>query len=159
DDDGVSRQMLGEVLVGAGLAAELVSGGGEAIAHLETHPPPAAILLDLVMPPPDGHAVLRHVRSRPALAEVPVVVITSLDPAEEIRGVLAGGADDYVRKPFRPAELVARLRVQIRMRDYLERLSRRERDQETVLELTQALASSLDIRDILTTVVKRVAEV
>jgi PAS domain S-box-containing protein len=103
--------------------------------------------------------VLRHVRSRSALAELPVVVLTSLDSDEEIRRVFSGGADDYVRKPFRPAELVARLRVQIRMRDYLERLSRRERDQQTVLELTQALASSLDIRDILTTVVKRIAEV
>ena len=44
DDDAVSRQVLGEVLVGAGFAAELVSGGAEAIAHLETHPPPGAIL-------------------------------------------------------------------------------------------------------------------
>ena len=158
DDDTVSRQVLGEVLVGAGLSAELVGGGAEAIAHLETHPPPCAILLDLVMPPPDGYAVLRHVRSRPSLAEVPVVVLTSLDSDEEIRRVFSGGADDYVRKPFRPAELVARVRVQIRMRDYLDRLARRERDQETVLELTQALASSLDIRDILTTVVKRIAE-
>jgi PAS domain S-box-containing protein len=159
DDDAVSRQVLGEVLVAAGFAVELVSGGAEAIAHLETHPPPAAILLDLVMPAPDGHAVLRHARSRPTLGEVPIVVLTSLDSDEEIRRVFAGGADDYVRKPFRPAELVARLRVQMRMRDYLERLSRRERDQQTVLELTQALSSSLDIRDILTTVVKRIAEV
>src|SRR5262249_25223928 len=102
DDDAVSRQLVGEVLVGAGLAVELVSGGAEAIAHLETHPAPSAILLDLVMPPPDGHAVLRHVRSRPALAEVPIVVLTSLDSDEEIRRVFAGGADDYVRKPFRP---------------------------------------------------------
>ena len=159
DDDAVSRQLLGEVLVGAGLAAELVCGGAEAIAHLESNPPPGALLLDLVMPPPDGYAVLRHVRSRPSLAEVPIVVLTSLDSDEEIRRVFAGGADDYVRKPFRAAELIARLRVQMRMRDYLDKLGRRERDQETVLELTQALASSLDIRDILTTVVKRIAEV
>jgi PAS domain S-box-containing protein len=157
DDDAVSRQMLGEVLVGAGLAVELVAGGAEAIAHLEKHPPPSAILLDLVMPAPDGHTVLRHVRSRPALSEVPVVVLTALDSDEEIKRIFSGGADDYVRKPFRAAELVARLRVQMRLRDYLDKLSRRERDQETVLELMQTLASSLDIRDILTTVVKRIA--
>ena len=117
------------------------------------------MLLDLVMPDPDGYAVSRHIRARAELAEIPVVVLTALDSDEEIHRVFSSGADDYVHKPFRPAELVARIRGQMRMREYVERLSRRERDQQTVLELTQALASSLDIRDILFTVVQRVADV
>jgi PAS domain S-box-containing protein len=159
DDDAVSRHVLGQILAGAGLEACLVSDGSEAIEFLESNPTPKVILLDLVMPEPDGYAVLRHVRSRPRLAEVPVVVLTGLDSDEEIERVFAGGADDYVHKPFRAAELVARLRVQMRVRDYLDRLSRREKNQQTVLELTQTLASSLNIRDILFTVVKRVADV
>lgn len=159
DDDAVSRHVLGQILAGAGLEARLVSDGSEAIAFLDSNPAPRVILLDLVMPDPDGYAVLRHVRSQPRLAEVPVVVLTGLDSDEEIERVFAGGADDYVHKPFRAAELVARLRVQMRVREYLERLSRREKNQQTVLELTQTLASSLNIRDILFTVVKRVADV
>jgi PAS domain S-box-containing protein len=159
DDDGVSRHMLGQMLASAGLKADVVASGAEAMAYLESHPPPSAVLLDLVMPEPDGYAVLRFVRTRPALSEVPVIVLTALDADTEIERAFSHGADDYVRKPFRPGELVARLRVQLRVRDYLERLARRDHDQQTVLDLTQALASSLDIRDILFTVVQRIAEV
>jgi PAS domain S-box-containing protein len=119
---------------------------------------PLVLLLDLMMEPPDGYAVLGHLRSDERLRELPVVVLTALDSDEEIQRVFASGADDYVHKPFRPAELVARIRGQMRIREYVDRLSRREHDQQTVLELTQKLASTLDIRDILFTVVKRVAE-
>ena len=158
DDDAVSRHILGQTLASAGLSTVTVGTGGEAIAWLQ-HNAPALVLLDLVMPDPDGYAVLRHIRARAELAEIPVVVLTALDSDEEIHRVFSSGADDYVHKPFRAAELVARIRGQMRMREYVERLSRRERDQQTVLELTQALASSLDIRDILFTVVQRVADV
>jgi PAS domain S-box-containing protein len=159
DDDAVSRRMLGQMLAAAGLEAEMVGSGAEAMAYLGTHPPPSAVLLDLVMPEPDGYAVLRFVRTRPGLSEVPVIVLTALDADTEIERAFSHGADDYVRKPFRPGELVARLRVQLRVRGYLDRLARRDHDQKTVLDLTQALASSLDIRDILFTVVQRIAEV
>ncbi len=134
------------------------SSGVEAMAFLE-RTRPTLVLLDLIMPDPDGYAVLRHIRARPQLADVPVVVLTALDSDEEIGRVFASGADDYVHKPFRPAELVARIRGQLRIRDYVERLSRREQVSQTVLELTQALASTLNIRGILYTVVQRVAEV
>lgn len=156
DDDAVSRHLLGQTLSGAGLRCITVASGGEALAWLERSTP-AVVLLDLVMPDPDGYAVLRHIRARPHLAEVPVVVLTALDSDDEIQRVFSSGADDYVHKPFRQAELIARIRGQMRVRDYVERLSRRERDSQMILEMTQALASSLDIRDILFTVVRRVA--
>ncbi|MEZ4225194.1 MAG: PAS domain S-box protein [Polyangiaceae bacterium] len=158
DDDAVSRHVLTEALLSAGMDVAEATSGTEAIAFLEQHRP-ALVLLDLIMPDPDGYAVLRHIRARPNLADVPVVVLTALDSDEEIGRVFASGADDYVHKPFRPAELVARIRGQLRIRDYVERLSRREQDSQTVLELTQALASTLNIRGILFTVVQRVAEV
>jgi len=158
DDDAVSRHVLGQALASAGLLTVSVGSGGEAMGWLARNTP-ALVLLDLVMPDPDGYAVLRHIRAQHQLADLPVVVLTALDSDEEIQRVFSSGADDYVHKPFRPAELVARIRGQMRMREYVERLSRREKDQQTVLELTQALASSLDIRDILFTVVQRVADV
>jgi PAS domain S-box-containing protein len=157
DDDAVSRHVLGQTLSGAGLRCITVASGGEALAWLERSTP-AVVLLDLVMPDPDGYAVLRHIRARAHLAEVPVVVLTALDSDDEIQRVFSSGADDYVHKPFRQAELIARIRGQMRMREYVERLSRRERDSQMILEMTQALASSLDIRDILFTVVQRVAD-
>lgn len=158
DDDAVSRHVLREALTAEGLTCEAMAGGAAALAWLEVNRP-AAVLLDLVMPEPDGFAILRYVRARKHLADVPVVVLTGLDADDEIERVFASGADDYVHKPFRPAELVARVRGQLRLREYVEQLNRRERDAHTVLEMTQALASTLDIRDILFTVVKRVADV
>jgi PAS domain S-box-containing protein len=158
DDDAVSRHVLGQTLANAGLTSLTAASGGEAMALLERRTP-SVVLLDLVMPDPDGYAVLRHIRARPHLAEVPVLVLTALDSDEEIQRVFASGADDYVHKPFRPAELIARIRGQMRLREYVDRLSRRERDSRTVLELTQALASTLDMHDILLSVVQRVAEI
>ncbi|HEY3252659.1 MAG TPA: response regulator, partial [Polyangiaceae bacterium] len=156
DDDAVSRHVLEQALHEAGLNPIMTSSGEQALDWLETHTP-TVVLLDLVMPAPDGFAVLERMRQTPRLSDTPVVVLTALDADQEISRVFASGADDYVHKPFRPAELVARIRGQMRVREYLDRLNQRERDQETVLELTQTLASTLDIRDILFTVVQRVA--
>src|SRR5690348_3022532 len=99
------------MLSDAGLAADVVASGADAVRYLENHPPPGAILLDLVMPEPDGYAIMRHVRAAPRLAEIPIVVLTALDNDGEIERAFSSGADDYVQKPFRPRELLARLRV------------------------------------------------
>lgn len=158
DDDAISRHVLGQALRKAGLAHEVVSSGEEAIAWLESRTP-SLVLLDLVMPAPDGYAVLRATRADPRLSEVPVVVLTALDADEEVSRAFEEGADDFVRKPFRTAELVARIRSQLRLRGYVDELGRRERDARVVLELTQALASATDFRTTLFQVVRRIADV
>ncbi len=156
DDDAVSRHVLSESLAAAGFQVTLATSGAEAIAALAKDAP-SLVLLDLIMPEPDGYAVLRYIRSERELAELPVVVLTALDADNDINRIFASGADDYVHKPFREAELVARIRGQLRLREYVDRLSRREREAQTVLELTQTLASSLEIHEILYTLVQRVA--
>jgi PAS domain S-box-containing protein len=158
DDDGASRRVLCDALTAANLENVEVTSGGEALQWLSRQLP-SLVLLDLVMPDPDGITVLRSIRARPAFRDVPVVVMTSLDGEDDITRVFAAGADDFVRKPFRTAELIARIRGQLRISEYTEALERRERDANVVLELTQALSSSLDFRDILFTVVRRIAEV
>ena len=158
DDDAVSRHVLAQALGGGGLSTAVVSSGAEALAWLGVHLP-SIVLLDLVMPPPDGFAVLRAVRDEPRTADVPVVVLTALDSDDDVARAFEMGADDFVRKPFRPVELVARIRGQLRMREYVDALARKERDAKVVLELTQALSSTLDFRNILFTVVRRIAEV
>jgi PAS domain S-box-containing protein len=158
DDDSVSRRVLTETLSAQGLDCITAASGAEALSLLERKPL-SLVLLDLMMPDPDGYAVLRHIRARSDLAELPVVVLTALDSDEEIRRVFASGADDYVHKPFRTAELVARIASQIQIREYVDRLSRRERDSQAIVELSQTLALTLDVRDILFKVTQRVAEV
>jgi PAS domain S-box-containing protein len=158
DDDAVSRRILKQALANAGLAMELADSGAAALAWLEHHVP-SLVLLDLVMPPPDGFAVLAALRRDPRTEDVPVVVLTALDSDADVAHAFELGADDFVKKPFRPVELVARIRSQLRVREYYVALSRREQDAKVVVELTQALASTFDFRHILFTVVRRVAEV
>jgi len=156
DDDAISRHILVQTLASAGLQAVAVGDGDRAIAWLSRNEP-AIILLDLVMPGKDGYTILHFVRATQRLAPVPVVVLTALDSEEDIQRVFLEGADDYVHKPFRPTELIARIRGQLQLRESLDRLSRRERNAQTVVELTQALASTLELRTILQTVVVQVA--
>lgn len=158
DDDPVSRRFLTDILDQGGFQSVAVDSGQAALVWLANNVP-LVVLLDLVLPEPNGYEVLDYLRAQRHLQDVPVLVLTALDSDEEIERVFAAGAEDYVHKPFRAAELMARIRGQLRMRGYVERLGKREQDQQAVLELTQTLASSLDIRDILFTVVQRVAEV
>ena len=158
DDDAVSRHVLTQALGAAGLPTAIATSGSAAIDWLATRTP-SLVLLDLVMPPPDGFAVLRALRGNPRTADLPVLVLTALDAEEDVSRAFEMGADDFVRKPFRPVELIARIRGQLRMREYVEALGRKERDAKVVLELTQALSSTLDFRNILFTVVRRIAEV
>ncbi|WP_234022941.1 PAS domain S-box protein [Sorangium cellulosum] len=158
DDDAVSRQMLLHALDDAGIETIALPSGAEALVWLKTSVP-ALVLLDLVMPPPDGYVVLSTVRDDPRTQDVPVVVLTALDADEDVARAFELGADDFIRKPFRPAELIARIRGQLRIRDYVDALARKEHDAKVVLELTQALSSTLDFRNILFTVVRRIAEV
>lgn len=158
DDDMVSRHVLGQALQKAGLEFIAVGSGAEALAQIDkTHP--SIVLLDLVMPQPDGYQILRILRARPETRDLPVVVLTALDAEDEIAKAFEAGADDFVRKPFKPVELVARVRGQMRLRAVMEALGKKEKDAQVVLELTQTLASNLDFRGILFTVVQRLAEV
>jgi PAS domain S-box-containing protein len=156
DDDAVSRHVLIHTLTASGMHPAAVPDADAALRWLDEFQP-SLILLDLLMPGTDGYSVLRHIRAHAALADVPVVVLTALDSDDEIRRIFAEGADDYVHKPFRPTELVARLTGQLRLRDYVERLSRRNRNAQVAVDLTQELASSNDIRPALGTVVRRIA--
>jgi PAS domain S-box-containing protein len=158
DDDTVSRHVLIQALANAELAHVAVGSGAEALEQVG-RVKPSIVLLDLVMPPPDGYQILRILRARAETRDVPVVVLTALEADEEIAKVFEAGADDFVRKPFKPVELVARIRGQLRIRGFVEALAKKEQDGRLVLELTQALASNLDFRGILFTVVQRIAEV
>jgi PAS domain S-box-containing protein len=158
DDDAVSRHVLVQALTAAGFAHVAVGSGTEALAAID-RVSPSIVLLDLVMPAPDGYQILRILRARAETRDLPVVVLTALDAHDEIARAFEAGADDFVKKPFRAVELVARLRGQLRLRVAMDELERKERDAQVVLELTQALASNLDFRGILFTVVQRIAEV
>jgi len=152
--DEASRTHLVETLMGAGYSTHAVGSESEALGFLEANKP-QAIVIDLA----PGSELLHLVRARKELAEVPVLVLTESSADDGILEALDAGADDFVRKPFRAAELLSRLKRQLRVRQYIDTIARRERTSQLVLDLTQALSSSLDLREILFTLVRRLAEV
>ncbi len=112
DDDPALAEMLGIVLRAEGWTPAFVADGARAVAAFrDTHPD--LVLLDLMLPGRDGIDVCRDIRAE---SGVPIVVLTARgDTTDVVRG-LETGADDYVVKPFKPAELVARVRARLRSR-------------------------------------------
>ena len=107
DDEPRIRDMLGRVLVGEGHTSVTAADGAEALDRLDSQPVDL-VLLDLVMPRRNGLEVLRELRGRGAMP--PVIVLSALDDVAATVQALDAGAVDYVNKPFRTAELVARIR-------------------------------------------------
>jgi len=89
-------------------------GNGALRALLEG--PVALVLTDVQMPGMDGFELLRRIRTIPTLAGLPVVVVTSMGGEEDLRKGFELGADEYILKPFSPADLVGRLRRLLRRR-------------------------------------------
>ena len=110
DDDGVSR-LLREAATEAGYTAE-VAGDGETGLFLATDGDFDLILLDLMLPRLDGLTVCRRLRE--ARVMTPVLMITARDGEADTVACLDAGADDYLVKPFRVAELLARMRALLR---------------------------------------------
>lgn len=71
---------------------------------------PDCIVLDVMLPGMDGIEVCRTLRSQAATASVPVIFVSARGEAEDVRTGLGAGANDYVRKPFSPRDLVGRIR-------------------------------------------------
>jgi PAS domain S-box-containing protein len=157
DDDSVTRHILHDYLSRAGYSAVATSSAEEAIEKLKSFVP-SLILLDLILPGIDGYQLLQRFRSDPALQDVPIVVLTALEGDKEVEQAFEFGADDFLHKPFRQSELIARIASQLRIQSYVEELAKKERDAAVLVELTHSLASALDLRDVLHNAVKRIAE-
>jgi len=111
EDEAVLAEQLTQALTQAGYAVDHADNGIDA-AHLGAEHPYDAVVLDLGLPQLDGLSVLR--RWRQAGNTVPVVILTARDSwVEKVEGIDAG-ADDYLAKPFRVEELLARIRALIR---------------------------------------------
>jgi two-component system response regulator MtrA len=110
DDDPALAEMLGIVLRSEGFSPSFVADGERALtAFRETRPD--LVLLDLMLPGMSGLDVCRAIRAE---SGVPIVMLTAKSDTVDIVLGLESGADDYVVKPFKPKELVARVRARLR---------------------------------------------
>lgn len=110
DDDPALAEMLGIVLRNEGFQPLFVADGEQALAAFHEHRPDI-VLLDLMLPGMSGIDVARQIR---ADSGIPIVMLTAKTDTVDVVLGLESGADDYVVKPFKPKELVARIRARLR---------------------------------------------
>lgn len=113
DDDAALAEMLGIVLRGEGFDPVFCGDGNSALDAFRSAKPDV-VLLDLMLPGLDGIDVCRAIRAE---SGTPIVMLTAKSDTIDVVVGLESGADDYIVKPFKPKELVARIRARIRRTD------------------------------------------
>jgi signal transduction histidine kinase len=106
-----------ELLTPEGHAVVCCSSGVEALAEVAARPPDL-VLLDVVMPKMNGFEVCERLRATPAMAEVPILILTALQDRESRLRGLRAGADDVLSRPIDTEELLARVRTIMRLNRY-----------------------------------------
>ena len=125
DDIAKNVKLLADVLAVRGYRVSTANSGEEALASIRAEAPDL-VLLDVMMPGLSGYDVCRAIRADPAHAILPVVLVTALDPAQERVKGLDAGADDFLSKPVAQAELLARVRSLLRIKQLYDEVSRQK---------------------------------
>jgi len=139
DDNPHARELLRAALVAEGYTVTLAEGGEEALAKVAEEVP-ELILLDINMPGLNGYEVCSRLKGTEATRLIPIIFLTSMSDLEDrLRGIEVG-ADDFLTKPFRKVELLARAKSLLRFK----RLNDRLENAENVLF---ALANAIEAKD------------
>jgi DNA-binding response OmpR family regulator len=113
DDDAKIVRLVRTYLERDGFSVVTASGGPAALDAIETHAP-ALVVLDLMLPELDGRAVIRAVRRDEEAGRTPIIILSARSSTIDRIAGLEDGADDYLPKPFSPAELVLRVKSILR---------------------------------------------
>lgn len=108
EDDEIVREAVHTALTEAGHVVGMVEDGADALQAIKAKRPDL-VILDCNMPEVGGLLVLREIRTTPALYDTPVLVLTGRQSPRDVDLAYNQGADDYMKKPFDPEELVFRV--------------------------------------------------
>ena len=123
EDDETLRLLITSVLKKYGHKALSADNGEDGLSLVRLHKPDL-VVSDVQMPRLDGFAMIAQLRQEPDIAATPVILLTSLAERAHMRIGMTAGADDYLVKPFRPADLANAVRAQLDKREMDEKLQR-----------------------------------
>jgi two-component system, cell cycle response regulator len=129
DDDPMNVKLISAILSRDDYAIVTAYGGEDAL-RITRAEHPDLILLDVMMPVMDGYQVTQEVKGDPATAGIPIIMVTALNGTEDkVRG-LESGADEFLTKPVNRAELLARVKSMLRLKQYRDQLMLRTRSEQ-----------------------------
>lgn len=110
EDDPVVSRLVGHLLTRRGFTVHISADGLHAQSLLQTMSRPAVIVMDVMLPYVSGFELIAEIRQTPGWERVPVIMLTSKSQESDVLRAFDVGVNDYVVKPFRPEEFVARVR-------------------------------------------------
>jgi two-component system alkaline phosphatase synthesis response regulator PhoP len=129
EDDPAVRDVVEHALSREGMETQTASDGEKALESLRAARPFDLVVLDVMLPGMDGISVCQELRNGDSPStDAPVVMLTARDDETSVVVGLEVGADDYVTKPFRPRELVSRVRARLRRRRLDSKAAPQEHD-------------------------------
>ena len=109
EDQEDNRRIMRDLLTSAGYEIVEAVTGADGVAAAEVHRPDL-ILMDIQLPDFDGYEATRRIKANPALSSTPIIAVTSYALSGDEAKAYEAGCDAYVSKPFRPRELLAKVR-------------------------------------------------
>jgi len=150
DDRPENLSLLSVMLEQQGYNVRQAFNGSEALKAVPSDPPDL-ILLDIYMPGMDGYTVCQHLKAEPSTQDIPVIFVSALDEAwDKVQAFSAGGCD-YITKPFKVVEVLARVESQLK----IQHLQRRLRAQNALLQQANQELQRLAALDNVTQVANR----
>jgi two-component system cell cycle response regulator len=157
DDDQALSRTLSWILKENGYDVITVPGGEYLFEHLRAEPFDL-LLLDIMMPKVDGLQLLQRVKADPRFKDLPVLMISSMPPEEATVRSLGLGASDFIPKPFRVRELLARVKAHLRVGRELNQARAEARSRSEMMDIMQEVTASLKPEEIYQILVRRVAQ-
>ncbi|SKB16116.1 Putative Histidine kinase (fragment) [Planktothrix sp. PCC 11201] len=157
DDTVDNLRLLDTFLSGCGYNVRLSRDGNFAIrSALED--PPDLILLDIMMPPPDGYEICSQLKAHEQTRNIPIIFISAKDQLSDKVQAFSVGGNDYITKPFELEEVEIRVKNQLKISRLSQILSQQNSLLKAENKIQERIRSSLNLEDILTTAVEEVRE-
>jgi len=134
DDNPNNLEVLAHILTDVGYQVAVALDGETAIEQVEYHQP-ELILLDIMMPGIDGFETCRRLKANPVTCEIPIIFLTALSDSNNKVNGLSIGAVDYISKPFQSEEVLARIRIHLKLYNLARKLEQQKQLLEEKVEL------------------------